>query len=144
MQLREILGVGQDRPQTARRWFHSDYFDLFVTQKPDGELTSFELCYGGHASERALVWDEHGGYFHDGVETSTSEQPLLGAGLIAGGPLEADPIVARLQNAVGGLPDSIRTGLESKLREYAALGAPAAARRKRYRRDPWQAEAKTG
>ena len=136
--LKEILGVGQDRPHSARRWFHNDYFDLFVTQDAEGQLTGFELCYGGHASERALVWEERTGYFHDGVESG--EGPLLGAGLTPGGDVSADPIVARLESAAAELPETIRMGLQTRLREYASQGGAAEARRKRYRRQPAAAE----
>src|SRR2546422_5095782 len=30
--LKEILGVLQDDPSSRRRWFHEDYFDLFVRE----------------------------------------------------------------------------------------------------------------
>src|SRR5262245_19221071 len=62
--LKEILGVADD-PPAKRPWFHDEYFDLFVWQA-EGEVTLFQLCYGGNASERALVWDNGRGFFHDG------------------------------------------------------------------------------
>ena len=62
--LKEIPGVADD-PPAKRRWFHDEYFDLFVWQN-QGEVTLFQLCYGGHTSERALVWDSQRGFFHDG------------------------------------------------------------------------------
>ncbi|HSD52716.1 MAG TPA: hypothetical protein VLC47_01040, partial [Burkholderiales bacterium] len=62
--LREIEGIA-DEPRTRRRWFHDEYFDLFVWQTDVGEITLFQLCYGIDASERALVWHRVGGFFHD-------------------------------------------------------------------------------
>jgi hypothetical protein len=50
--LKEILGVADD-PPAKRRWFHDEYFDLFVWQA-DGEVTLFQL------------WDKARGFFHDG------------------------------------------------------------------------------
>jgi len=64
--LREIEGI-TDEPRTRRRWFHDEYFDLFVWQTDQGEITLFQLCYGVDAAERALVWHRAGGFFHDGV-----------------------------------------------------------------------------
>ncbi len=64
--LREIEGVRQDEPGRARRWFHDDHFDLFVWASPGGEVLMFQLCYGGPSSDRALVWREDLGFFHDG------------------------------------------------------------------------------
>jgi hypothetical protein len=65
--MQEILGV-TDEPGAHRRWFHDDYFDLFVWQAEGGELVQFQLCYGIDSSERALVWHKSGGFFLDGVE----------------------------------------------------------------------------
>ncbi len=117
--LREILDVLQDDPSSQRRWFHDDYFDLFVRQTAD-ELAAFELCYGIHSSERALVWSAGRGYFHDG------------------GPLEADPIVGRFDRASYGLPEVLRQALSARLREYILHKAEVPARRTRFRRAAWQ------
>ena len=91
--MREILGVTQDSPLAKRRWFHHDYFDLFVSQAKSGALYGFELCYGSDGADRALVWDRERGYFHDGT------------GLLAGDDLlhrpGAEP--AQDQEAVGDL-----------------------------------------
>jgi len=74
--LKEIEGVRQDEPGRARRWFHDDDFDLFVWQSPTGEVLMFQLCYGGASSDRALVWREDLGFFHDGEPPGAGE-PLL-------------------------------------------------------------------
>jgi hypothetical protein len=68
--MKEIQGV-TDEPQARRRWFHDEYFDLFVWQpnageSNAGELVAFQLCYGRDASEQALVWEQGIGFFHDG------------------------------------------------------------------------------
>ena len=72
--MREILGVTQESPRTQRRWFHDDYFDLFVSQADDGKLHGFQLCYGLDATERALVWDGERGYFHDGTDLLAADE----------------------------------------------------------------------
>ena len=132
--LREILGVLQDDPTSERRWFHDDYFDLFVRQAGD-ELVAFELCYSIHSNERALVWRKGQGYFHDG---ETPDGEFIGARLASGDPLQADPIIARFERAAGGLPEALRLDLEAHLCEYALQSAVGSARRTRFRRAAWQ------
>ena len=51
--LKEIHGLTDD-PPAKRRWFHDDFFDLFVWQA-GSEVTLFQLCYGVDSTERALV-----------------------------------------------------------------------------------------
>ena len=69
--MKEIFGVADD-PPARRRWFHDDYFDLFVWQA-DGEITLFQLCYGADSAERALVWDKSRGFFHDGPSAANDD-----------------------------------------------------------------------
>jgi hypothetical protein len=132
--LREILGILQDDPSSERRWFHDDYFDLFVRQAGD-ELIAFELCYSIFSNERALAWRQGQGYFHDG---DTTGGEFIGAQVATGDPLEADPIIARFEQASGGLPEALRLALESHLAEYALQNADGSARRRRFRRADWQ------
>lgn len=132
--LREIRDVLQDDPSSERRWFHDEYFDLFVRQKGD-ELAAFELCYGIDSDEQALVWSRSNGYFHDGTPSSGN---FIGARLASGDPLEADPVIARFERAANALPDALHRALLDRLREYALRNAKGAARRKRFRRAAWQ------
>ena len=133
--LREIGGVLQDDPSSERRWFHDDYFDLFVRETGE-ELLAFELCYSIQSDERALVWRRDQGYFHDGGTSVSGD--FIGARLAPGDPLEADPIIARFVLAAGGLGEALRLALEARLREYALQNAEGAARRTRFRRADWQ------
>ena len=133
--LREILDVLQDEPPSQRRWFHDDYFDLFVRQM-GGELAAFELCYGIDSHERALVWSQGQGYFHDGGTSATGE--FIGARLAPGDPIEADPIIQRFEHAAGELPEAVSLALKVRLREYALQNAKGSARRTRFRRASWQ------
>ncbi|MEX2080007.1 MAG: hypothetical protein WEC33_00180 [Dehalococcoidia bacterium] len=121
--LREIEGIA-DEPRTSRRWFHDEYFDLFVWETDVGAINLFQLCYGIDASERALIWHRVGGFFHDG------EGPAR--------PPAADKIVARFEVAAQSLPQNIRQSVTDRIREYMASEQSAAARRKRFRREDWQ------
>src|SRR5258707_1351969 len=133
--MREILDVLQDDPSSQRRWFHDDYFDLFV-RETGGELAAFELCYGIDSHERALVWSQTQGYFHDGGTSASGE--FIGARLGPGDAIEADPIIARFERAAGELPEAVCLALKARLREYALQNAKGSARRTRFRRATWQ------
>lgn len=134
--MKEILGV-TDEPRTLRRWFHDDFFDLFVWQTSEGEITLFQLCYGIDSSERALVWHQYGGFFHDGLHSARSSEQVLGARLHPDAPLDEDPIVARFETAANSLPEDVRDFIIARLREYAEK-KPVPARRRSFRREDWQ------
>ena len=112
--LKEIHGVADD-PPARRRWFHDDYFDLFVWQA-DGEVTLFQLCYGVDSSDRALVWDRKRGFFHDG-------------------PPAPPDVVQRFDGAAAALPRELRAQILEKLHEFAGRRLAVTSRRKRFRRD---------
>ena len=121
--LREIEGI-TDEPRTRRRWFHDDYFDLFVWQTDTGDITLFQLCYGVAPDERALVWHRAGGFFHDGAEPG--DTPAAGE------------VVERFETAAQSLPRKVRHAVADRIREYLEGRLPAAARRKQFRREDWQ------
>jgi hypothetical protein len=123
--MREIQGVASD-PSLRRRWFHDDYFDLFVWETKTGELTQFELCYGNDSTERALVWRRERGFFHDGAEPAS------------GKPCAGEPIVARFEEAAQSLPRKVRSAVAQRVREYLAGKIRGSSRRKRFRREQWQ------
>ena len=115
--LKEILGVADD-PPARRRWFHDDFFDLFVWQA-GGEVTLFQLCYGADATGRALVWDKARGFFHDGPPGSRD-------------------VISRFEDAAAALPADIRSDIRQKVHEYAGRRIAVTSRRKRFRRAAWQ------
>ena len=115
--LKEIKGVADD-PPARRRWFHDDYFDLFVWQA-EGVLTLFQLCYGPDSSDRALVWDRDRGFFHDG-------------------PPGGKDWVDRFDGAATALPEDIRDEVVVKVQEFARERPRIATRRSRFRRQNWQ------
>lgn len=117
--MREILGLG-DEARLQRRWFHDEYFDLFVWQDAGGAVARFELCYGAGASERALVWLGGERLFHDGAP---------------GAALDLQALLQRFERAGGGLPADLRREVLARIREYAARPV---ARRSGYRRAAWQ------
>ncbi len=137
--MREILGVAH-LVEAHRRWFHDDYFDLFVWQSGSGEITLLQLCYGIDTSERALVWDKDKGYFHDGNQSGGE---IIGATLTQGQKPEDDPVISRLDAAIGSLPEDIRQAVYTHVLEYAGKQAAIPTRRKTFRRADWQKQAAT-
>ena len=121
--LHEIVGL-TDEPPARRRWFHDDYFDLFVWQTLSGELTRFQLCYGIASNERALVWQNQGGFFHDGLATGEAES------------LQA--VRTRFEAAAPTLPKQIRLTVGAHLHEFSKLVNEVPMRRKTFRRAAWQ------
>ena len=136
--LREISGVRQDEPQTMRRWFHSDYFDLFVWQAPDGEVLSFQLCYGIDTSERALVWRRELGFFHDGVELGDGKIIRAPSQFEADGLFPATAVAARFAREAEGVPNEIRNLIITRIREFGRMQPYPKSRRRRFRRADWQ------
>lgn len=134
--MREILGVA-DEPRTRRRWFHDDYFDLFVWQTTSGEVTLFQLCYGIGSSERALIWHRYGAFFHDGAGAKGSKD-IIGAGAPPGGTAAEDPVLSRFEAAAQSLPEDVRRVVAERLREYVERRPEVPSRRKRFRRADWQ------
>jgi len=121
--LREITGVTQDAASSTRRWFHDDFFDLFVRQDRDGDIVALELCYGvGHA-EHALVWKKELGHFHDGPD---------------GHSLDAEALASRFARECGEVPHRISTSVLRVIRDFPELDRLARARRRKYRREQWQ------
>jgi hypothetical protein len=116
--MKEIFGVA-DEPPARRRWFHDDYFDLFVWQA-EGEITLFQLCYGADSAERALVWDKSRGFFHDGPSAAN------------------DDVFARFEEAAADLPEDVRRGVREKVHEFAGRRLAVRSRRKTFRRAAWQ------
>jgi hypothetical protein len=117
--MKEIHGMGGEAPLN-RRWFHDEYFDLFVWQGADGALARFELCYGAGASERALVWLGGERLFHDGAPGAAPDLQVL---------------LQRFERAGSRLPAAVRREVLARIRDYAARPV---ARRSGYRRAAWQ------
>jgi hypothetical protein len=123
--LREIEGIAAE-PSTRRRWFHDDYFDLFVWQTEKGEVILFQLCYGTAESGQALVWHREVGLFHDGDKLDNE---------VAG------QVVQRFEKDAEHLPRRVRSTVSERIREHLEGRLPAANRRKRFRRESWQQQA---
>ena len=144
--LREIKNVKQSDPRFTRRWFQSEFFELFVWSGLDGGIKTFQLCYDLRRRERALTWKEGFGFFHDGVDDGESGDATGGhnqSGLLTGasrGPFDAEKVNARFMRESADLPIELRSFVITRLHEYALSGEikrrdPP---RRSVRRDDWQ------
>jgi len=127
--LREITGMTQDTPTEPRRWFHDDYFDLFVRLNGEGHVIAMDLCYGSGRSQAALAWRRGLGFFLDG--------PLEE-------PFEADRVSTRFARECGEVPQAIASFVLRSLREFGQLDPPTRARREKFRRERWQSVTDSG
>ncbi len=135
--MREILGVAQGEPESRRRWFHDEYFDLFVWQDQASDVTSFQLCYGIDSSEQALEWRSSGGFFHDGIKPAAPDAGTE-ARRTPAATRATDAMTSRFVFAARALPEDIRAAVTSKIREYAEKAAAIPTRRRQVRRAEWQ------
>jgi hypothetical protein len=137
--LKEIAAVRQDDSDLRRRWFRSDYFDLFVWESAAGEIVHFQLCYDREANERALVWKQGRGFFHDGVDTGET-LPVLNQSpvFVSDGSFAARPVRQLFEREAAGLPTPIASFISAKLDEFTPAALRSRPCRKRPRRADWQ------
>lgn len=143
--LREIRNVKQSDANLMRRWFQSDYFDLYLWSNAAGRVVMVQLCYDLRCNERAITWKEGIGFFHDGVDDGEGSGPHGDGGkaspiLVANGPYAADKVNARFMRESGDLPIDVRKLVLAKLHEYSISGPakPMAQARRKVRREDWQ------
>lgn len=139
--LREILIVEQTNPALRRRWFQSDYFDVFIWQDIGGQITRFQLCYDVEHNERALSWSQPGGFHHDGVDhgdggfgTGHGQTPIM----VQDGKFDSGTVAPRFEREAAGIPPELRNFILAKIREYLIERHHLKDGRKRVRRERWQ------
>jgi len=135
--LRAIANVRQSEPGIVKRWFESDYFDLYLWQRGEAFI-HMQLCYNrGRPSESAVSWKEGAGLFHDGVDAARrTESPVLESG----GTFDAERVNARFMRESANLPIEVRRFVLSKLHDFALHGPVRHQRPPRavVRREDWQ------
>ncbi len=117
--LEEIAGVRQDNPELRRRWFHDDYFDLFIWQSPASSIVAFQLCYDIHSHERVLSWRESSGFSHNRIDSGEARpEKNMTPILVADGALPLDDVLARFVRRSRTMERAVSHFIVSKLREY--------------------------
>jgi len=107
----EIQFVSQVPGEPHKRWFQSDYFDLFVWYNKDDSLWGFRLCYDRGYGEHSLTWkSDTGSVSHHSIEPSRPafnqhpSTPMLGE---AGQKVPAE-VLERFNREGTTLPDDLR------------------------------------
>ena len=137
--LREVLIVEQSEPSLKRRWFESDYFDLFIWQDASGAFVRFQLCYDVELNERALVWSNPEGFYHDGVDhgdggDGRGQAPIL----VSDGKFDSGTVVPRFELEAAEMPAEVRDFVLARMREHLIELHRQKLGRKRVRRERWQ------
>jgi hypothetical protein len=137
--LREVLIVEQSDLSLKRRWFESDYFDLFIWQDLGGAFVRFQLCYDVELNERALVWSNPDGFYHDGVDHGDSEDgrgqaPIM----VRDGKFDSGTVVPRFEREAAQIPADVRDFVIAKMRDHLIELHRQKMGRKRVRRERWQ------
>jgi len=138
--LREVLIVEQNNPTLKRRWFESDYFDLFIWQDSGGAIVRFQLCYDVELNERALVWSDTEGFYHDGVDHGggTEGGPGQAPILVRDGKFDSGTVVPRFEREAVEIPADVRDFVLAKMRSHLIELHRQKMGRKRVRRERWQ------
>ena len=133
-----------DEGGPKRRWYQSDYFDLYIfyfrhseraDKHADREFTGLQLCYDIRHNQRTLEWKKGSGFSHlavsKGGNDTLSDHGASAALMQQGGQFDADKVIDRFVKESAALPGQVRKFVLQKLAEYANLhpavvSAPAA------------------
>jgi hypothetical protein len=118
--LSEVTNLTQHDAGAHRRWFHDEFFDLYVWENYAGEVQGFQLCYAKADQQRALRWSQERGYNHEGVD-SPEDKPgrAMSAIFIADGLFDPDGIGAKFEHESEPLPPRVRNFVLDKIKGYA-------------------------
>jgi hypothetical protein len=117
---REIRGVEQRHKDQVRRWFQDDWFDLFVTLDPGGDIRWLQLCYARDSwRERVLEWKRGRGFQHMKLRSRTDAARDDSGALVLDGAMPYLEVTERFEAAAAGLPAEIAAFVAAKIREYA-------------------------
>ncbi len=146
--LREIRVSQAPKDGIKRRWFQSDFFDLYVWQDDAAisddatTITGIQICYSITRNERALTWKRGVGFFHDGVDSGDDQLPGAATPiLVADGLYEGDPVTQRFAREAADLSPALKRFIMTKIAEFSKeheVLHQAKTKRKQVRREDWQ------
>ncbi len=134
---REITISKQAEDGPKRRWYQSDYFDLYIfyirhsermDKHADREFVGMQLCYDIRRNQRTLEWKKSGGFSPHAVKKggdTMSDHGSSAALLQKGGTFDAQKVIDRFMQDSGSLPGQVKTFVLKTLAEYAKLNPPA-------------------
>lgn len=120
--LSEVTNLTQHDAGNHRRWFHDDFFDLYVWENFAGQVQGFQLCYAKADQQRALRFSLDRGYNHEGVD-SPEDKPgrAMSAIFVADGLFDRDGIGAKFAHESEPLPPAVRNFVLDKIKGYALV-----------------------
>ena len=120
--LSEVTNLTQHDAGAHRRWFHDEFFDLYVWENVAGELQGFQLCYAKADQQRALRWSPEAGYSHEGVD-APEDKPgrSMSALFVADGVFDANNVGTIFENAALEMPEKFRSFVLDRIRAYRKL-----------------------
>lgn len=121
--MHEITNARQIDREPARKWFASDYFDLFVWFGSKGKIIGFQLCYDRQPFQRVLTWDETRHYSHNLIDDGENRPGRYKASpiLMADGIFEKERIAARFKEESKDISKQISEFIYEKILEYQPL-----------------------
>ena len=134
---REINVSKQAESGPKRRWYQSDYFDLYVfyirhseraDKYADREFVGMQLCYDIRHNQRTLEWKKDDGFSHHAVSKgggdTLSDHGASSALLRKGGIFDSAKVIDRFMQDSSTLPGLVKTFVLKRLAEYAKMSAP--------------------
>lgn len=119
--LSEVNNLTQYDAGRHRRWFHDDFFDLYVWENFAGEVQGFQLCYAKADQQRALRWSLERGYNHEGVDSPEGKPGrAMSAIFVADGVFDYDGIGEKFEHESTPLPLGVRNFVLEKIKTYPA------------------------
>ncbi len=120
--LREISKTRQVKGEMTRRWFTSDYFDLFVRYNADNQIAGFDLCYDKHVNERVLVCRDDGSLHHHRVDDGESNlYSKMTPVYLPDGQFEIDTVKVRLLREAADIDPEVLDYILLKLTEMESV-----------------------
>jgi len=128
---REITVSKQADKGPKRRWYQSEYFDLFIfyyrhgeraDAGADREFVGLQLCYDIRRNQRTLEWKKESGFSHHRVSKGADTLSDHGASsslLEKGGDFDANAVLGRFMKESEGLPGIVRKFVMARLADYA-------------------------
>ena len=134
---REINVSKQAESGPKRRWYQSDFFDLYVfyvrhseraDKYADREFVGMQLCYDIRHNQRTLEWKKEDGFSHHAVSKgggdTLSDHGASSALLRKGGTFDSAKVIDRFMQDSSTLPGLVKTFVLKRLAEYAKMSAP--------------------
>ena len=111
--------ASQHNNEHKRRWFSSDYFDIFLWQDNKNSIVKFQLCYDIAHKERALTWTHGMGFCHNSIDCgekypTKNHSPIL----LEDGLFPASEVLEKFTANSHYLEEQVRAFIIEKLSTY--------------------------